>query len=83
MLHKKPDIKIRIKIINVNFRIKHKSKTMWEVMRNLVMDFIIYFVTSYMRKCPIHVKSAQRTTQIHFTSLEEVSKKSFMTNNLQ
>ena len=56
---------------------------MWEVIRNLVLDFIIYFVTACMRKCPIHVKSGQGTTQIHYASLEDVSKKSFMTNNLQ
>ena len=33
------------------------------VIRNLVLDFILYFVTAYMRKCPIHVTLAQGTTQ--------------------
>ena len=33
------------------------------VIRNLVLDFILYFVTASMRKCPIHVTSAQDTTQ--------------------
>ena len=32
-------------------------------MRNLVLDFILYFVTASMRKYPIHVTSAQGTTQ--------------------
>ena len=32
-------------------------------MRNLVLDFILYFVTASMRKYPIYVTSAQGTTQ--------------------
>ena len=47
----------------VNFKIKYKSNTMLGVIRNLVLDFILYFVTASMRKCPIHVTSAQDTTQ--------------------
>ena len=47
----------------VNSKIKYKSNTMLGVIRNLVLDFILYFVTAYMRKCPIHVTSAQGTTQ--------------------
>ena len=46
----------------VNSKIKYKSNTMLGVIRNLVLDFILYFVTGYMRKCPIHV-TAQGATQ--------------------
>ena len=52
-----------MKIINVNSKIKHKSKNFLEVIRNLVLDFIIHLVTAYMRKYPIHVTSAQGSTQ--------------------
>ena len=31
--------------------------------QNLVLDFILYFVTTDMRKCPIHVTSVQGTIQ--------------------
>ena len=68
-----------IKIITVNAKIKHKCKTMLGVFRNLVLDFILYFATACMRKYPQH----RVQHKIHYTSLEEVSKKSFMTNNLQ
>ena len=47
----------------VNSKIKYKSNTMLGVIRNLVLDFILYFVTTYMRKYPIHVRSAQATVQ--------------------
>ena len=50
----------------VNTKIKHKSKAMLGVIRNLVLDFIFYFVTAYMRKYPIqpiHVTSAQGATR--------------------
>ena len=49
-------------------------------MRNLVLDFILHFVTVYMRKYPIHVKSVQGQHKIHYTAFEEKSKKTFMTN---
>ena len=52
-----------MKIMIVNSQIKHKSKTMLGVIRNLVLDFIIYFVTAYMRKYPIYLISAQCMTQ--------------------
>ena len=42
----------------VNYKGKQKSKTILGVIRNLVLDFILYFVTAliyYMRKYPIHV----------------------------
>ena len=52
-----------MKIMIVNSKIKRKSKTILGVIRNLVLDFILYFVTAYMRKYPIYVTSAQGTTQ--------------------
>ena len=47
----------------VNSEIKYKSNTILGVIRNLVLDFILYIVTVYMTKCPIHVTSGQGTTQ--------------------
>ena len=44
-----------MKIMIVNSKIKQKSKTILGVIRNLVLDFILYFVTTCMRKYPIHV----------------------------
>ena len=62
---KKPSLiqKNRIKLMIGNSKIKYKSNTMLGVIRNLVLDFILYFVTACMRKCPINVTSAQCTTQ--------------------
>ena len=50
----------RMKIMIVNSKIKHKSKTILRVIRNLVLGFILYYVTASMRKYPIHVR-AQNT----------------------
>ena len=61
-----------------NSKMKHNSKTILVVIRNLFLDFILYFVTASMRKYPIHVTSAQGTTQNTLSSLEEVSKKYFI-----
>ena len=47
----------------VNSKKKYKSNTILGVIRNLVLDFILCFVTAYMRKWPIHEASAQGTTQ--------------------
>ena len=52
-----------MKIMIVNSKKKHKPKAILEVIRNLVLHFIAYFVTTYMRKYPIHLTSAQGTTQ--------------------
>ena len=71
-----------MKTITVNSKITHKCKTMLRVIRDLVLDFILYFATADMRKYPIHATSPQGT-RVHYTSLEEVSKKYFMINNLQ
>ena len=51
-----------MKIMTVNSKIKHKCKTMLGVIRN----FIIYFVTAYMRKytCNISTGTAQNTLYI-------------------
>ena len=43
-----------MKIMIVNSKIKQIYKTNLEVIRNLVLDFILYFVTA-MGKYPIHV----------------------------
>ena len=43
----------------VNSKIKHKFKTILWVIRNLLLDFILYFVIPYMRKYPIHATSAK------------------------
>ena len=37
-----------MKIMIVNSKIKQNSKTMLRVIRNLVLDFILYFVTAYI-----------------------------------
>ena len=39
-----------------NSKIKQKSKTMLGVIKNLVLDFILYFVPA-CEKVPIHVTS--------------------------
>ena len=52
-----------MKITIVNFRIRHKSKTKLEVIRNLVLDFILYFVIAHMRKYPRYATSGQNTKQ--------------------
>ena len=36
---------------------------MLKVIRNLVLDFILYFVTTFMSTYPVHVTSTQGTTQ--------------------
>ena len=50
-------------IMTVNSKIKYKCKTMSGVIRNLILDFILYFVTAYIRNYPIHVTSARGTAQ--------------------
>ena len=52
-----------MKNIIINSKIKPKSKTTLGVTTNLVLDFIIRVVTTYMRKCRIDVTSIQGTTQ--------------------
>ena len=48
----------------VNSKIKHKSKAILGGSdRNLVLDFIIFFVTAYMRKYATHVILVQGATQ--------------------
>ena len=37
-----------MKIMIVNAEVKHKSKTMLGVIRNLAFDFILYFDTAYI-----------------------------------
>ena len=47
----------------VNSKIKYKSNTMLGMIRNLVLEFILYIITAYMRKYPVHVTSAEGQTQ--------------------
>ena len=49
--------------MTLNSKIKHKCKIMFGGIRNLILNFILYFVTAYMRKYRIHVTSAQATAQ--------------------
>ena len=58
-------------------------QTMLGVIRNLILDFFLFFVTAYMRKYPTHVTQCRVQYKTHYTSLEEASKKYFMTKNLQ
>ena len=46
-----------------------KSKTMSELIWDLVLDFALYFVT-VRRKYPLLVNSAQGTTKSNYTSLD-------------
>ena len=50
-----------MKIMIANSRVKDKCKTMLGVIRNF--DFLLYFVTAYMRKYRLHVTSAQGIAQ--------------------
>ena len=52
-----------MKIMIVNYKIKHKFKAMLVVIKNLVFDYILYFVTTYMRKYSIDITSAQSRVQ--------------------
>ena len=38
----------KAEIMVVNSKIKHKSKTILGVIRSLVLDFFLYFVTAYI-----------------------------------
>ena len=73
-----------MKIMIVNSKIKQKSKAILGVIRNLGLDFILYFVTAYIIwEKSLYTKHEHRVKhQIHYASPEEVSKKSFMENNL-
>ena len=66
-----------MKITIANSRKKQKSKTILEVIRNLVLDFIFYFVTAYIIwESTLYMKHERRVEhQIHYASLEELSKK--------
>ena len=58
-----PNQKKGMKTMIVNSKIKHKSKTMLGIIRNLVFDFILYFVAASIRKYLIYLTSAQGVTQ--------------------
>ena len=63
----------------VNSKIKQKSKTSLEVIRNLVLHFSLYFVTTYIIwESTLYMQHEHRVKhQIHYASLEEVSKKNY------
>ena len=44
-----------MKIMIVNSKIKQKSKTILGVIRNIVLDFIIYFATAYILTESIYI----------------------------
>ena len=64
-------------VMILNFKIKQKFKTILGVIRNLVRDFILYFVTAYfIWESTLYMEHEHRVKhQIHYASLEEVSKK--------
>ena len=52
-----------MKIMIENSKTKQKPKTILGRIRNLALDFILYFVTTYiMRKYPLNVTLAQGKT---------------------
>ena len=62
----------RMKILIVNFKTKQTSKTILGRIKNLVLDFIIYFAW----ESTLYMQHEHRTKhQIQYASLEEVSKK--------
>ena len=63
----------------VKSKLKHKSKTILGVNRNLVLDFILYFVAAYIIwEGTLYMWHENRVKhQIHYPSPEEVSKKNF------
>ena len=74
-----------MKTMIVNSKIKHKSKN---VGSDLVSDqkfSLISFLTLllHIEKVPYICNIISVLHKIHYTSLKEVSKKYFMTNNLQ
>ena len=58
-----------MKIMIANYKTKQKSKTILGVIRNLVLDFILYccYCIYYMRKYHIHVRHRVKH-QIHYAS---------------
>ena len=66
-----------MKTMMANSKIKAKSITFLGVIRNLVLDFILYFVTAYIKwESTLYILHEHRVKhQIHYASLEEVSKK--------
>ena len=64
----------------VNSKIKKKSKTISGVIRNLVFDFILYPLVLhilYQKVLDTCNMSNRLKHQIHYVSLEEVSKKNY------
>ena len=63
----------------VNSKTKQKPKTILGRVRNLVLDFILYFVTAYIigESVPYMQHEHRVKHLIHYTSLEELSKKNY------
>ena len=60
------------------------------LIKNFILDFILYFVTASKRKDKVHCNIANTCNigawgqhKIQYTSFEEVNKKYFMKNSLQ
>ena len=66
-----------MKIMILNSNIKQNSKTIFGVIRNLILDFILYFVTAYIIwESTLYMYHEHRVKyEIHYASLEDVSKK--------
>ena len=58
-----------MKIMIVNSKIKPKSKTRLAVIRNLILDFILYFVTAFMSKYPYDKQFTTVTTHRKWSKL--------------
>ena len=66
----------------VNPKIKQKLKTVLGVIRDIVLDFILYFGTTYiLTESTLYMQHGHQNTlylkihQTHYESLEEVKKK--------
>ena len=65
-----------MKIMMANSKIKAKPITILRVIRNLVLDFILYFVIVYIKwESTLNMSHEHRwKDQMHYASLEEASK---------
>ena len=70
-----------MKTMIVNSKIKQKLKTILGVIRDIVLDFILYFGTTYiLTESTLYMQHGHQNTlylkihQTHYASLEEVKK---------
>ena len=68
-----------MKIMILNFKIKQKSKTILGKIKNLVLDFILYFVTAHITwDSSLYMYYEHKLKhQIHYVLLEGASKKNY------